>query len=98
MKKFDCVGDVRSVGLIGAVEFVSEPGTRRKMDPDKKFSAIAQKMFQDEGVILRSLPGDIIGFCPPLIISIAQINEMFDLIENVMPRLDNLASKIIGAG
>jgi 4-aminobutyrate--pyruvate transaminase len=91
LKKFNCVGDTRGVGLIGAMEFVGVPGTRAKMDPKKKFSVKAQKIIQDAGVILRSLPGDAIGFCPPLIITKNQINEMFDRIETVMPSLDIMA-------
>jgi 4-aminobutyrate--pyruvate transaminase len=91
LTKFNCVGDTRGVGLIGAMEFVGVPGTRTKMDPKKKFSVKAQKIIQDAGVILRSLPGDAIGFCPPLIITKNQINEMFDRIETVMPNLDIMA-------
>ena len=91
LKKFSCVGHTRGVGLIGAMEFVGIPGTRTKMDSGKKFSVKAQKIIQDAGVILRSLPGDAIGFCPPLIITKNQINEMFDRIETVMPSLDRIA-------
>ena len=28
------------------------------------------------GVILRSMPGEIVAFCPPLIVSEAEIDEM----------------------
>ena len=93
LKRFNCVGHTRGIGLIGAMEFVGIPDTRVKMDPGKKFSVKAQKIIQDAGVILRSLPGDAIGFCPPLIITKNQINDMFDRIETVMPSLDNLAKE-----
>jgi len=53
-----------------------------------------QKMIQEEGVILRALPGDSIGFCPPLIISLKQIDEMFDKIEMAMPKADQLLVSI----
>lgn len=33
-----------------------------------------------EGVILRAL-GDSVAFCPPLIITESQINDMFDAVE-----------------
>ena len=95
LKNFNCVGHTRGVGLIGAMEFVGVPGTRTKMDPKKKFSVKAQKIIQDAGVILRSLPGDAIGFCPPLIITKNQINEMFDRIETVMPNLDIMAENFL---
>ena len=95
LNKFNCVGNTRAVGLIGAMEFVAIPGSRIKIEPEKKFSVAAQKKIQDAGVILRSLPGDGIGFCPPLIITQNQINQMFDIIEGVMPRLDALAADMM---
>jgi adenosylmethionine-8-amino-7-oxononanoate aminotransferase len=73
------------------MEFVGVPETRIKIDPSQKFAAKIQKLIQDSGVILRALPGDSIGFCPPLIITEPQIDEMFDKIEKVMPTADALA-------
>ena len=92
--RFESVGDTRGVGLIGAMEFVAKPDTKEKMDPTQKFSIKAQKIIQNHGVILRSLPNDTIGFCPPLIISEKQINEMFDRIESAMPEVDSLAASL----
>ena len=87
------IGHSRSVGLIGAIEFCYE--NNKKFDLSKKIAAQANKIIQSKGVILRALPGDIIGFCPPLIISEEQINEMFDIIEESMEKIDILASQSI---
>lgn len=87
---YDCIGHSRSVGLIGAMEFVAKPNTRVKLDPSIKFSVKAVKLIQEEGVILRSLPHDTVGFCPPLIINEDQVHEMFDKIEKAMPRINKL--------
>ena len=72
----------RSVGLIGAVEFGYEGS--KKFDVKEKIAAKCAKIIQENGVILRALPGDIIGFCPPLIINQSQLNEMFDKIEEAI--------------
>ena len=77
--KFQFIGNSRSVGLIGALEFSYENNI--KFDSKKKIAAQAVKYIQDQGVILRALPGDIIGICPPLIISENETNEMFNSIE-----------------
>ena len=82
------------VGLIGAAEFVAEPGSRQKMDPKQKFAAKINKMIQDAGVILRALPVDGIAFCPPLIITADEINLMFDRIESVMPEAEKMAAEM----
>ena len=96
LNRFDSVGNTRSVGLIGAAEFVAEPGSRQKMDPKQKFAAKVNKMIQDAGVILRALPVDGIAFCPPLIITADEINLMFDRIESVMPEADKMAAEMRG--
>ena len=94
LKEFSCVGDVRAVGLIGAAEFI-KPGTERtKLNPKNKFSAKVVKAIQENGVILRSLPIDAIAFCPPLIIEKKELNEMFDRIQAVLSRMDDLAKTL----
>ena len=88
LKKYDFVGDARAIGLIGAIEFVTEPGTNKKPDPSRKVAAKVQQKIQDSGVILRALPSDSLGFCPPLIIEESQIHELFDKVDSVLSGID----------
>ena len=91
LKKYRCIGNVRSIGLIGAAEFI-KPGTKReKIDPQHKFAAKVVKKIHEKGVILRALPIDAIAFCPPLIISKDEIDQMFDRIETILPEMDQVA-------
>jgi 4-aminobutyrate--pyruvate transaminase len=78
------IGDARSVGLIGAVEIVADKETKRKYDASAKVGALVQQAVQEHGLIVRAMPGDIVGFCPPLIISEAEIDEMFDRFDRAM--------------
>ena len=41
---------------------------------------------KDNGLIVRAI-GDIIAFCPPLIITDSQINDMFDIVEEFLKQL-----------
>jgi len=84
MDRFDFIGDSRAIGLIGAMEFSADPASRRKFDPTIKIAAQAVAAIQEAGVILRALPGDIIGFCPPLVITEAELDDMFDRIDAAM--------------
>ncbi len=88
LQRYDFVGDSRAIGLIGAIEFVSEPGSNKKPDPSRKVAAKIQQKIQDEGVILRPLPGDSLAFCPPLIINESQIHDMFDKVDVVLSSVD----------
>ena len=74
--KHPLVGDVRSVGLIGAVELAEDPKMRTPFDPTRGVGAYLVRRAQEHGLILRAMAGDIIAFCPPLIITEAEIMEM----------------------
>ncbi|MDE1157454.1 MAG: aspartate aminotransferase family protein [Neorhizobium sp.] len=68
----------RGVGLLGALEI--EPWTDGK--PGDAAAAVAAAM-QDEGVIARNI-GEAICFCPPLIITAEQIDDMFDAVKRAL--------------
>ena len=44
-------------------------------------AARAVAAIQAHGVILRALPGDIVGFCPPLVINGDELDDLFDRVE-----------------
>ena len=94
LARFDFIGHLRAIGLIGAMEFAANSQTGEKFDPSQKIAAQAVAIIQRHGVILRALPGDIIGFCPPLIITAAEIDDMFDRIESGLDEFSELAAKL----
>lgn len=75
------VGEARGVGLIGGLEIVSDKNTREQFPAETKAAQIIAEIALQEGLIVRGLPGDTIGICPPLIIQIEQIDELFDKLE-----------------
>jgi len=70
------VGEVRAIGLIGAIELVRDKGTKQSFDPKLAVAASLVKRAQEHGVILRVVP-DGIAFCPPLVANDEEIAEMF---------------------
>ncbi|MDH3335645.1 MAG: aminotransferase, partial [Rhodospirillaceae bacterium] len=79
LKKFathPLVGEVRGVGLVGAIEVVKNKETKEAFDPKALLGAHLVAKAQDCGVILRAM-GDTVAFSPPLIISEQEISEMF---------------------
>ena len=94
MGQYACIGNVRSIGLIGAMEFAACKKSHKKFDKSHKIATQAVAIIQKHGVILRALPGDIIGFCPPLIISKAELKDMFKRIHNAMSEVVELAAKL----
>lgn len=70
------VGDTRSAGLIGALELVADKPTRRGFEPSQGVVKHCSSACQSEGLIARAL-GDSLALCPPLIITEAEIDELF---------------------
>lgn len=92
--RFDFIGNVRAIGLIGAMEFCADRRSGGKFDPSHKIAAKAVAKIQEHGVILRALPGDIVGFCPPLIITEDELHDLFDQVELAMDAMQSIADEI----
>ncbi|MEP6738762.1 MAG: aminotransferase [Caldimonas sp.] len=72
------VGDVRGLGLIGAIELAADPAKREPFDPKRGVGAYFVRRAQAHGLIVRVLTGDVIAFSPPLVISEAEIDAMLE--------------------
>lgn len=70
------IGDARGIGLIGALEIVRDKTTKQSFDPKAGVAAYLVRRAQHHGTILRNMPGDNVAFCPPLIITESEIDEM----------------------
>lgn len=80
------VGETRGVGLIGALELVSDKTTKAGFEKPGATGLKLAELGHEEGIIFRAI-GDIIAFCPPLIISEAQIDDLFNRFERALMRL-----------
>lgn len=75
------VGDVRAVGLLGAVELVANPETNERFSADQKVAPQVIAELHDRGVICRAVTyesTDIICFSPPIIMNEEQVNSMVE--------------------
>jgi 4-aminobutyrate--pyruvate transaminase len=72
------VGDARGVGLIGGVELVADKATKESYPAAVKAAAKASEKAVAHGLFVRPLPSDVLGICPPLIITEDEIDELFD--------------------
>lgn len=70
------VGDVRGIGLIGALELAEDKAARKPFAPERGVGSFFLRRVMERGVILRNIPGDIIAFSPPLITTEAEIDEI----------------------
>ena len=78
------VGQVRSLGLIGAVEIVSEKGTNQRFKgAEGTAGPIVRDLCIKNGLMVRGIRDSIV-MCPPLIITEAEIDQIVDIIEKAL--------------
>lgn len=73
------VGEARSLGLIGAVEIVAEPGTNRRFGGGDRAGIVVRDICIAKGLMVRGVKDSIV-MSPPLIISHAEIDRMVSII------------------
>ena len=78
LKGHPLVGDVRGLGLIGAIELAADPAQHKPFDPKRGVGAYFVNRAQEHGLIVRVLIGDVIAFSPPLIISETEIDTLLE--------------------
>jgi 4-aminobutyrate--pyruvate transaminase len=72
------VGEAESTGLIAGLELVADRKSKAAFPRDAKVGLACGRFCMEEGLVVRPLPHDRLGVCPPLIISEAEIHELFD--------------------
>ncbi len=68
------VGEIRSIGLVNAIELVADKKTKESFDSKRRLGYQIYRRAVEKGLILRPL-GDILYFNPPLVISESEIEE-----------------------
>jgi putrescine aminotransferase len=82
------VGNVRGIGLLGAVELVRDRQTKALHDPSV---GVARRVWQHalaDGVIVRPLGGDVIALSPPLVISEEQIDRIVEVLDASIAKVE----------
>jgi 4-aminobutyrate---pyruvate transaminase len=80
------VGEARGLGLIGGVELVANKKTRQAFAPGQGVGPRAVRLAEDEGLIVRAVMGDVLTLCPPLIITAAEVDELFDRLSRALDK------------
>lgn len=79
-KEHACIGEVRRLGAMAAIEIVKDPDTR---EPDKAKAAEIAKTANENGLLLLTagINGNIIRFLTPLVVTDEQLKEGLSIIE-----------------
>ena len=77
-KDKEYIGEIRRIGIIGAMEIVKNKNTKERFSSKKRTGYNIYKTALKHGAILRPL-GDTIYFMPPFTISYKEIDEMLEI-------------------
>jgi len=90
LEHFDIVAEARGIGLVGCIEGDIAPATASETERlaiDYQFGSLVDKACEARGLIVRPT----INMCvvsPPLIITIEQIDDMFDILEAALTEVE----------
>ncbi len=79
-KEHACIGEVRRLGAMAAIEIVKDPDTR---EPDKAKAAAIAKTANENGLLplTAGINGNIIRFLTPLVVTDERLKEGLSIIE-----------------
>lgn len=84
LAKHPMVGEARSLGLIGAIEIVSEPGTNKRFGGKQGPAGLAVRdLCIENGLMVRAVRDSIV-FSPPLVVSHAEIDRLVGTIRKAL--------------
>lgn len=71
------VGEVRGLGMLGALELVRDKATRERFEPAGRVGTLCRDLCVANGLVMRAV-GDTMIIAPPLIITREQIDELIE--------------------
>ena len=93
LRAHEIVGDVRGLGLLGAVELVKDRKTKELFDVSAGAARNVWLAALQEGVIVRPLTGDVVAISPPFVITEQQIDR---IVETLHTAIDAVSRKLRG--
>jgi putrescine---pyruvate transaminase len=86
-EEIDIVGDVRGLGLLGAIEFVQDRSNHQRFAPELQVAVKVIEALHQRGIICRPVTYegvDIICFAPPLIINQYQVDTILERLQDAI--------------
>ena len=81
------IGDVRGIGLLLAVELVSDRRTKAGFPPEARLPARLTELFQENGLIFR-VYREVLGIGPPLCITRPEVDEIVNALDRSLGELE----------
>ncbi len=90
------VGEVRTLGLIGAVEIVAAPGTNRRFGAGGLAGPIVRDACIERGLMVRAVRDSVVA-CPPFVITREEVDRMVAIIAEALDEAPATLAAMHGA-
>ena len=81
------IGDVRGIGLMLAVELVTDRETKARFPKEFDLAGRLAAKFREAGLILRP-GGNVISISPPLCITRPDVDEILSVLDRVIGEIE----------
>ena len=81
------VGDSRHIGMLGALELVTDKATKAKFDPELKLHERLFKAAYDNKIVFRAFNDDILGFAPALSYTESEMALLFERLRKTLDQV-----------
>jgi putrescine aminotransferase len=88
LRSHPLVGDVRGLGLLGAVELVRDRQTKERYEPAVGVARRVALHALADGVIVRALGGDVVAVSPPFVITAEQIDQVVEALDRAIGKVE----------
>jgi 4-aminobutyrate--pyruvate transaminase len=82
------VGEVRGLGLLAGVELAQDRSGRNPFPRELKVGPRAAAIGETHGLMFRAI-GDTLAFCPPLVITDSEIDELLARLDRTLTETAN---------
>jgi adenosylmethionine-8-amino-7-oxononanoate aminotransferase len=86
--KHEIIGDVRGIGLLLALELVSNRDTKEGFPKELRIVERLNNKFRSEGLIFRA-GGNILNFGPPICITPPEVDQIVDSVDRIIKSLSS---------
>ena len=88
LRSHPLVGDVRGIGLLGAVELVRDRTTKERYEPAAGVGRRVALHALADGVIFRALMGDVVAMSPPFVITESQVDHVVEALDRAIGKVE----------
>jgi len=88
LERYDSVGEVRGMGLMAGIEFVTDKETKRGFaDPHRACERVEHEAWA-RGLYCRAMGVEVVGLAPPLTIDTATVDQMVDILASSIEAME----------